>query len=195
MTREVLESLAARLRSDPEFRQQLFTAPRATLAAHDLTEEERLTLILPNFGWVIPGQLAGSARPLSDDALNALAQHGVRALVSLTEEPLPDDALRRAGLIAAHLPVADFTAPTLAQVATAIATIDDFRSRGLPVAVHCAAGLGRTGTILACHLVSTGMAAPEAIAAIRAQRPGSIETVAQEALVGEYASATRRGQG
>jgi protein-tyrosine phosphatase len=35
----------------------------------------------------------------------------------------------------------------------------------------------------------------EAIAAIRAQRPGSIETVAQEALVGEYASATRRGQG
>lgn len=187
MTREVLAALAARLRSDAEFRQQLLAAPHATLAAYDLTEEERVQLILPNFSWVVPGQVAGASRPMSDDALAALAQQGVRALVTLTETPVEDASLRRADLASFHLPVADFTAPTLAQIAEAVAAIDDFRARGLPVAVHCAAGIGRTGTMLAAYLVSQGTDASAAIDQIRAQRPGSIETPEQEAIVREYA--------
>ena len=187
MTTAVLQELFARLRADAAFRQQLFAAPRATLAGYDLTEEERLTLILPNFGWLIPGELAGSARPLSDDALAALAAQGVRALVSLTEEPLPDAALRGHDLDAVHLPVADFAAPTEAQIAAAVAAIGRFVAAGRPVAVHCAAGLGRTGTILACALVSRGQDASAAIAAVRAARPGSIETPGQEAAVAGWA--------
>lgn len=188
MTSSVLRELTDRLRADPQFRQQLFAAPRATLANYDLTEEERLTLIVPNFGWLIPGELAGSARPLSDDALAALAAQGVRAIVSLTEKPLAEDALRRADLASIHLPIADFTAPSLAHVAAAVGAIDDFRARGLPTAVHCAAGLGRTGTMLACYLVSQGADPDAAIADIRARRPGSIETAEQAAIVHQYAA-------
>jgi atypical dual specificity phosphatase len=191
MTTAVLQELAARLRANAAFRERLFAAPRATLAGYDLTEEERLTLILPNFGWLVPGELAGSARPMSDDALGALAAQGIRALVSLTEEPLPAAALRAADLEAVHLPVADFAAPTREQIAAAVAAIDRFVAAGRPVVVHCAAGLGRTGTILACALVSRGQGAPAAIAAVRAARPGSIETPEQEAAVAGWESVVR----
>jgi atypical dual specificity phosphatase len=58
--------------------------------------------------------------------------------------------------------------------------------RNMPVVVHCLAGLGRTGSILACYLVSMEMPANNAISSIREWRPGSIETLEQEAVVYEY---------
>ena len=152
-----------------------------------------MSLALFNFSWVIEGELAGSARPLGGVGLAALSRRGVRALISLTEKPPAAAALRRAGFAGVHLPIADFTAPTLAQVAAAVGAIDAFRARGLPVAVHCAAGRGRTGTILACYLVREGSDAPAAIAVIRARRPGSIETPEQEAVVARYAEQCHGG--
>ncbi|HEY8596844.1 MAG TPA: dual specificity protein phosphatase 23 [Thermomicrobiales bacterium] len=140
-----------------------------------------------NFSWLIEGELAGSARPLGGIGLATLNRRGVRVVISLTEKPPSASSLRRAGLVGIHLPIADFTAPTLAQIAVAVSAIDDFRARGLPVAVHCAAGRGRTGTLLAAYLVSQGMAAEAAIGQVRAQRPGSIETPEQEEVVREYA--------
>ena len=80
----------------------------------------------------------------------------------------------------------DFTAPTLKQVEQALTMIHFYLEKNMPVAVHCIAGLGRTGTILACYLVGEGKSADEAIIAIRRWRPGSIETLDQEAVIHEY---------
>jgi ADP-ribosyl-[dinitrogen reductase] hydrolase len=51
------------------------------------------------------------------------------------------------------------------------------------IVLHCRAGLGRTGTIAARLLVETGTPPDAAIRAIRAARPGAIETPAQEHYV------------
>lgn len=154
---------------------------------YGLTEAERRWLVLPNFGWLVPGELAGSGRPASADALAALAASGVRVLLNLGEHPLPDDELARAGLQATELPIADFTAPTLAQLDAATAVIEQAVTSGRPVAVCCGAGLGRTGTVLAAALVRRGRSAADAIAEVRAHRPGSVETPEQEAAVAAFA--------
>jgi protein-tyrosine phosphatase len=52
-------------------------------------------------------------------------------------------------------------------------------------------GQGRTGTILAAHLIRAGMAPQEALRCLRAICPGAVGTPAQERALESFA--TRRG--
>uniref|UniRef100_A0A672IVA4 Protein tyrosine phosphatase domain-containing protein 1 n=1 Tax=Salarias fasciatus TaxID=181472 RepID=A0A672IVA4_SALFA len=55
------------------------------------------------------------------------------------------------------------------------------------IAVHCHAGLGRTGVLLACFLAfATRMTANQAILYVRAKRPNSIQTRAQLRCVRQF---------
>jgi atypical dual specificity phosphatase len=191
MPSESFEQLRLRARNDRAFLHKLVESPLTILRDYDLTEDERRMVVLPNFGWLIEGRLAGLGRPRSDDAFAMLRAFGVRALVSLTEDPLPAAALTRHGLAAVHLPVRDSTPPSVVQIEQAIAAITGWLARDTPVGVHCAAGVGRTGTVLACYLVSQGEAPESAIASVRARRPGSIETAGQEGAIAAYARRLR----
>lgn len=136
-----------------------------------------------NFSFVVEGVLAGLARPRHGD-IAALPSHGVVALVSLTEAPLDRDAVARQGLEYLHLPVRDFGAPSMETVETFVKFVRRIHAeRGGAAAVHCGSGMGRTGTMLACFLVSEGRCAEEAVAEVRRLRPGSIETDGQERAV------------
>ena len=133
-----------------------------------------------------PDQQAGRANAPDDD-LETFKRHGIAAIVSLTPMPLDCDAVARAGFEYLHLPVPDFAAPKPVEVKRFVEFVRGIRDKGEgAVAVHCGSGLGRTGTMLACFLVSEGRSAAEAIADVRRLRPGSVETDEQEAAVGAW---------
>jgi atypical dual specificity phosphatase len=136
-----------------------------------------------NFSFVVEGVLAGLARPCDDD-IAALASHGIAGLVSLTENPLNRDAVAKRGLKYLHLPIRDFGVPSMEAVVTFVDFVRKVRTEdGGASAVHCGSGMGRTGTMLACFLVSEGRGAAEAMAEVRRLRPGSIETDGQERVI------------
>ena len=91
-----------------------------------------------------------------------------------------------------HLPIRDFDAPTWRQIDRFLAFVDRQISHGVSVAVHCQAGLGRTGTLLACYLVWQGMTAEEAMEEVARKRPGSIETEGQRKAVRDFEKRLRR---
>ena len=148
-----------------------------------------------NFSFVIEGKLAGMARPgrsraLEED-LEFLKIQGIRAIVSATERPLDEGLVRSLGLRYLHLPVPDYRAPTIQQIEQFVAFMEAVNSDGA-VVVHCYAGQGRTGSLLACALVHHGMSPEEAIRTVRAKRPPSIDTFVQEQVIFEFAALRRQ---
>ena len=87
-----------------------------------------------------------------------LAERGVRTIVDLRAEDgieIPQQMLGDAGIRWVHLPIRDGQTPSQDQVRRFLAAVD--ASDG-PVFVHCGAGVGRTGAIVAAYLAETGQA-------------------------------------
>lgn len=149
-----------------------------------------------NFSWLVEGKIAGHGGPISEEKLRYLKSRGLGALVRLAEEPIAQvttEQVARVGLDDLHLPVPDFSAPTIGQIERALSFILDSIGNGKAVGVSCGAGYGRTGTILACYLVNRGWAADRAIQEVRSKRPGSIETEEQEKTIRVFAAHHRTG--
>ena len=141
----------------------------------------------PNFSWIEKPLLAALARPDGPDDFHWLKRHGVEVLVSLTEDRPRRDWTENAGLLVFHEPLVDMEAPSQDQLDRVVSAILMATARNMGVAVHCGAGLGRTGVVLAAYLVAKGSTANNAIAKVRRLRPGSVETDEQAEAVELFA--------
>jgi atypical dual specificity phosphatase len=149
--------------------------------------------VIRNFSWLIEDEIAGMAKPASSVYdFEFLKEKGFEAIVSLTEFPLSEMLIEEFGFSVKHIPVGDFQAPTLEQIEDFVEFAQNARSEGKKLVVHCDAGIGRTGTMLACYLVSKGYKATDAIEDVRTKRPGSIETIEQEEVVLKFESKNER---
>ena len=147
-----------------------------------------------SFGWVIQGHLAASGLPSSRAQLRWLGSHGVGSVLTLTESPLPKEWLDEAKLPSKHVRMFDHAPPTQESLAESTAYIASQIRDGRTVVVHCLAGVGRTGSVLAAYLIEyEGKTAHQAISHIRSLRPGSIED-SQEPAVREYERTVKRAK-
>ena len=144
------------------------------------------------FTWIEKPLLAALARPSSPDDLAWLRKQGVEVLLSLTEDRPRRDWTDGAGLLVFHEPLEDMEAPTQEQIDRSVSVLTRAMDQGKGVAVHCGAGLGRTGVMLAAYFVAKGATAQNAIARIRRLRPGSVETDEQAEAIEYYARRRRR---
>ncbi len=162
-----------------------------------------------NLWWAIAGVLAGMGQPYVDsqrrydhggaldaflDELPQLYQAGVRAVVCLLNIPTDAPVFQSAGFEFRCFPVADGHPPSLEQVREFIAFVESCRSRNLPVAVFCFAGVGRTGTMICCYLIHLGKSATEAIAHVRTVEPAAVETVRQIQFLEQFEKIERANQ-
>ena len=155
---------------------------------------ERFNLLKVPSGGVLVLSAHPAAGGAFKPALQALQTAGARLLVSL----LPTDELASLGLHSlqpecehiglawAHCPIADFSAPGWEFELgwrSAGPRVHALLDSGNVIALHCRAGLGRTGTVAAHILIERGMPLQSAMQLVRETRPGSIETDSQEAYL------------
>jgi len=149
----------------------------------------------------LEGKAYRSPMPFSDyDPLSeiwiAYQERGVDVVVVLTE---PQEYLVRArrdlpafyqsaGMDVIRLPIPDFSPPKdIDALNAALEKAEENLCKGRNIAVHCMAGLGRTGTFLACLAKRIlNLDGEDAIEWVRKYIPGALENLAQEKFVIEY---------
>jgi atypical dual specificity phosphatase len=144
------------------------------------------------FTWFRDGKIAASGRPYSKKQVDWLKRKGVTAILSLTEEPLP--AGWTVGVEARHIPLKDHAPIDLSKMREAADYLASATSDGKVVLVHCLAGMGRTGSVLAAYSIAyEGKTSRQALEELRSKRPGSVERP-QEPKVTEFETEVLRGK-
>ncbi|MFX0182616.1 MAG: dual specificity protein phosphatase family protein [Candidatus Hodarchaeota archaeon] len=135
--------------------------------------------------WIDKQRLGGASQPFLQD-LPFLKNIELGGIVCLQEGSTSEELATLLDVNYLHIPLSDFSIPSEGDIETAV----DFyvenqeKNPNLPILVHCTAGHGRTGTILAALLVLVDHFAPrEAITCIRAVNPFAIETKEQEQFI------------
>ncbi|MGA9863256.1 MAG: dual specificity protein phosphatase family protein [Terriglobales bacterium] len=157
------------------------------------------------FYWVDgpwPGKLALAARPRGgdwlEDEIAGWRRAGIDTVLSLlTPEEEQELDLKREeheatarGMNFASLPIPDRQVPNSeSEVSAALDRLDPDLSAGKNVVIHCRQGIGRTGLVAACLLVTKGMTSEAAVKTLSAARGTAVpETGEQRRWIDHYAA-------
>ena len=144
-----------------------------------------------NFSWLLENKLAGSAIPTSIDEVQWAIDQGVKSIITVREEPLDESWIKDVKYL--HIHSNDMGVPEFTVLVSAVDFIHRRITNNEPVMVHCLAGMGRTGTLLACYLIKhQKMSADEALQKVREERPGSIQSFPQEEIIFQFEKSLKR---
>lgn len=129
------------------------------------------------------------------DDLQRLRRQGVRAIVNLSaERPDNQQQLQAAEMDYLWLPVLDTFAPTVEQIHTGLQWIAPRVQAGHTVYIHCAAGRGRSTTLLACWYIATqNMSVAQVVPFLKHHRPQTALTRWQVRRLEEFAAQYHTG--
>jgi Protein-tyrosine phosphatase len=163
-----------------------------------------------NTYWVFPGRLLAGEYPGAPDPhdtkakLWAFLDCKVDSFVDLTHEDelvpyagLLNELASERGVVVRHcrIPIRDMAIPASeGHMSKILDQIDKWLDARRVVYVHCWGGVGRTGTVIGCHLVRTGLSSKEALARLaelwlsvsegkRRRHPQSPQTSAQVSYI------------
>ncbi len=151
--------------------------------------------------WIEPGVLAASRTPYDLDDLQSLRDQGIKAIISLTEDPLtavidlPSGTFGQLDITYHHVPIPDGFPPDIAEADQIVAFIDQMAAQNRPTLIHCHAGMGRTGTLLHAYYLARGLDLNDAKDRVEQQRSVCtfrLLTEYQQTFLYEYADAKRR---
>ncbi|MGE3539878.1 MAG: dual specificity protein phosphatase family protein [Candidatus Tectimicrobiota bacterium] len=142
-----------------------------------------------NWWDIVDEQVLVGGAPMFDD-LARLRRQGVGALVNLRlEQSHKPRRLQAAAMEYLWLPVVDAQPPSVAQILHGLTWIETHIEQERTVYIHCAAGMGRSVTLLACwYLYTQGMSVPQVLAFIKKRRPQTALTRRQCQRIEEIAA-------
>ncbi len=149
------------------------------------------------------GSLSAMAMPeataLESDLLT-LKNVGIDKILCLLEETesqqlgLRDQPslAEKAGIEFQRFPIPDYGVPDFLDLQVQITQILKDLENGKHLLVHCRGGVGRTGLICCCAMVTTGLNVPDAISLVTEKRGTQVpETPAQIDMIIRYAARNR----
>lgn len=177
--------------SDPEtLDPELPAPPPLPKEAHDYVSD---SFGPRGFLWLKKGMLAGTPRPgifhEIDYDLTALKRVGVTQLVTLTERAPEVEEMKSYGIGNRWFPIPDMDAPSFELAVDICQQLEEMMRDGEVIAVHCRAGLGRTGTVLAAYLIWEGSNALSALETVRRVEPRWVQSEEQVAFLESFAQA------
>jgi atypical dual specificity phosphatase len=144
------------------------------------------------FVWIEKGKLAGSGYPASRKQVEWIEAQGIDVVLTLTEKPLPAELTEGIPMEFVHLSMRDHGAPDPSILDQGARLIQSHIVGGKNVLVHCLAGEGRTGCVLAAYLILTKrIGGDEAMTLLRDIKPSFVEWQ-QESAVRNYAEEVKR---